>query len=95
MKKNETLLNLRPAHEMEELMGPVPRGFLQYGIGLILLVLLCQSGEEQTGRAYAVTKDYVMFAVIGVASLLFMIIGFATMSSKMNEMKKLFDEMGI
>ena len=40
MKKNETLLNLRPAHEMEELMGPVPRGFLQYGIGLILLVLL-------------------------------------------------------
>ena len=65
-------------------------GLIPFVGPIILLVLLCQSGEEQTGRAYAVTKDYVMFAVIGVASLLFMIIGFATMSSKMNEMKKLF-----
>ena len=65
-------------------------GLIPFVGPIILLVLLCQSGEEQTGRAYAVTKDYVMFAVIGVASLLFMIIGFATMSSRINEMKKLF-----
>ncbi len=65
-------------------------GLIPFVGPIILLVLLCQSGEEQTGRAYAVTKDYVMFAVIGVATLLFMIIGFATMSSRINEMKKLF-----
>ena len=65
-------------------------GLIPFVGPIILLVLLCQSGEEQTGRAYVVTKDYVMFAVIGVASLLFMIIGFATMSSRINEMKKLF-----
>ena len=65
-------------------------GLIPFVGPIILLVLLCQSGEEQTGRAYAVTKDYVMFAVIGVASLLFMIIGFATMGSRINEMEKLF-----
>ena len=65
-------------------------GLIPFVGPIILLVLLCQSGEEQTGRAYAVTKDYVMFALIGVATLLFMIIGFATMSSRINEMKKLF-----
>lgn len=40
MEKKTSPLNLRNTREAEELMGPLPSGFLQYGIGLILLVLL-------------------------------------------------------
>lgn len=55
---------------------------------IILLVMLCQKGEGQTQKVYAVKKDYVAFAIIGVVSLLFCIIGLATLGDKISEMEK-------
>ena len=66
-------------------------GLIPFVGPVILLVLLCKSGEGQTERAHAITKDYILFAVIGIASLLFGGIGVATFSSKMKELNRLFN----
>ena len=57
---------------------------------IILLVLLCKSGEEQTGRTRVVVKDYILFAVIGVVALVSIIIGIATFGGKMKSVETLF-----
>ena len=64
-------------------------GLIPFVGPIILIVFLCMGGEGQTGRVRAVTKDYILFAVIGVATLLFGIVGVATLDSKMKELENL------
>lgn len=56
---------------------------------IILLVMLCKKGVQQTGRPRAVTADYVLFGAIGVATVLFLSIGFATIGDKVKEIQRL------
>lgn len=67
-------------------------GLIPFVGPFILLVLLCKSGKGQTGRVRAITKDYVLFVIIGIVSLLFGLIGIATFDSKIKELNSLLNE---
>ena len=58
--------------------------------GVILIILLCQKGEEKTLKPYAVTQDYVLFGSIGIATALCLAIGFATLDNKTEAAQNLF-----
>ena len=59
---------------------------------IILIILLCRKGEEKTLKPYAVTQDYVLFGLIGVATAVCLIIGFSTLNNKIEAAQSLFGD---
>ena len=59
---------------------------------IIIIVMLCQKGEESTAKPNTGTKDYVLFGLIGVATALCLTIGFTTFDDKGDAAESLFND---